>query len=195
MHTCILLYRNYLCLPNPDSLRNWISNVDVDPGFLTNVLSAISKYQSHERQCNLIFVAMSIRKSIVWDQVNGVMVGFTDLGKYDQDSNQTAFVDYDNNACIEGSEVPATEVLVFMLVSLCGKFKWPIAYFLINHLSASALAGMVKDALVLTDTYGSRVWCVACDGTATNLSAMTNRFAIEVSDQKHYTKELYQYNR
>jgi len=39
--------------------------------------------------------------------------------------------EYGNNTTMEDSETPATEVLVFMLVSLTEKLKLPIAYFLL----------------------------------------------------------------
>lgn len=45
--------------------------------------------------------------------------------------------DYGNKTTIEDSETYATEVkLVFMLVSLSEKWKWPIGYFFINKISA-----------------------------------------------------------
>lgn len=164
-----------LFLPHVSSIRNWISSVDAEPGFLTNVLSKISQYLPHERECNLVFDAISIRKSIVWDPAKGIMSGFCNFGgagESQDDGDQQIPVDYGNKICLEGNEIPATQALVFMLVSLCGKFKWPIAYFLIHSLTANILAELVKDALVLSHKFGVKIWSVTCHGTYTNLLAM-----------------------
>lgn len=61
--------RSVLCLPNPSSLRNWVSNIDVSAGFLSNVLNEISKFLNKDKYCCLILDSMSIKKLVEWDKV------------------------------------------------------------------------------------------------------------------------------
>lgn len=61
--------RSILSLPNPSSLRNWASNVDVNTGFLLNVLTEISKFPDDDKYCCLIVDSMSIKKIVQWDKV------------------------------------------------------------------------------------------------------------------------------
>lgn len=49
---------------------------------------------------------MSIRKQIIWNDKGNKFIGYCDFG---------------NNLDIEGNETPATEVLLFMLISINGK--------------------------------------------------------------------------
>jgi len=45
------------------------------------------------------------------------------------------FSDYSNELDLEGTNIPVTEVLVFMLVSLNGKWKVPVGYVFQNKIS------------------------------------------------------------
>lgn len=87
----------------------------------------------------------------------GKFIGFCDLG---------------NELDLEGTETLATEALVFMLVSLNGKWKLPIGYFFLNKITAVTQAELVKTALTLTDNAGLTVWGITCDGAYSNLATM-----------------------
>lgn len=75
---------------------------------------------------------MAIRQQILWNEQQQRYVGFCDYG---------------NNINIENNDMESTEALVFMLVSLKGVWKWPIAYFLKRSLSATTLAELIQTAL------------------------------------------------
>lgn len=101
---------------------------------------------------------MSIKRDVLWSVKEGKFIGFCDFG---------------NNLDIEGTETLAIEALVFMLVSLNGKWKLPIGYFFLNKITAVTQAELVKTALTLTDNVGLTVWGVICDGAYSNLATMT----------------------
>lgn len=101
-------------MPNISAIRNWTSSVNAEPGFLTEVFDALKTLSPEDNHCNLILDAMAIKKQIVWDKKNGKYVGFSYYG---------------NELELEGTNTPATEVLVFMLVSLNGKWKVPLDVF------------------------------------------------------------------
>lgn len=55
--------------------------------------------------------------------------------------------DYGNEIDIDGIDTPASEVLVFMLVSINGRWKLPVGYFLQNKITAIAQTELIKSAL------------------------------------------------
>jgi len=99
--------------------------------------------------------AMSIRKQILWDERLGKMIGNTD---------------YDNSMEVEGTDMVATEALVFMLVSINGRWKLPIGYVFINKLTAVTQAELIKSALTPPYNAGLTVHSVTCDSAYTNFS-------------------------
>ncbi|KAI5740131.1 hypothetical protein M8J76_000762 [Diaphorina citri] len=107
--------RPILKLPHPSSLANWISNVNVAPGFLKNVFDRLEQLPQDAKDCNLIIDGMAIRKQILWSHGDNKFVGYCDFG----------------DAQLEGHDVPATEALVFMLralVSHTRKFASLLSY-------------------------------------------------------------------
>ncbi|KAL4089272.1 hypothetical protein QTP88_024329 [Uroleucon formosanum] len=125
--------RTILSLPHPSSITNWPSSVNAEHGFFQEVFIFIKKnIPPEDYDCNLTFDAIVIR--------------YCDFG----------------NIQVESQEIAATESLVFMLVYLNGKRKFPIGYFLQCKISASS---------------------VTCDGTSTNLSSM-KQLGCKIKDRK-----------
>jgi len=75
-----------------------------------------------------MFDAMSVKKQIIWDVKLNRFVGNYDYG----------------------NSLMVTEVLVFIAVSLNGKWKLPIEYFLKDKVNVIAQAELLKSTLVLT---------------------------------------------
>lgn len=113
-----------------------------EPGFFSEVFQALKTLSPEDKQCNLLLDAMSIRKQVIWDKKTHKFVGYCDFG---------------GEVSVENSETAATEVLVFMLVSLNGKWKLPIAYFLQNKVNAVVQAELIKTALTLAYQSGLRI--------------------------------------
>ncbi|KAE9521578.1 hypothetical protein AGLY_018042 [Aphis glycines] len=63
----------------------------------------------------------------------------------------------------------ASEVLVFLVVSLTKRFKCPIAYFFVNKINSSALSSLVTSAIIKLHEIGIRIWSVICDGAPSNV--------------------------
>lgn len=119
------IVRSILHLPHKSSIRNWISSINTEPGFMMNVFREISKFPKSLRLCNLIFDSMAIWKQVLWDPISQKFVGFCE---------------YDNGVSVEAAETEATKALVFMLASLRGTWKWVVGYFflLIKYLCHGA---------------------------------------------------------
>lgn len=130
-------------------------SINAEPGFLSDVFAELSKLPLADCDCNLVLDGMAIRKQVIWDQRRHCYTGYCDYG---------------NSVRLEGAESEATEALVFMLVALNGKWKWPVGYFLKCRMTALTQAELVKTALTLSKESGLKVWSVTCDGTCVNVS-------------------------
>lgn len=147
-------------MPHISAIRNWTSSINGNPRFLSQVLSCLKNLPTVDKDCNLVFDAMAIKKQIVSDKKLDTFVGFSDYG---------------NELDLEGNNTPATEVLVFILVSLkClnGKWKCPVGYFFQNKINNSTQAELIKTALTVTHDAGLRVWGITCDGAFVNFLTM-----------------------
>ena len=145
--------RTILSLPHPSSLRNWLSNVNAEPGFLTDVIDIAAK--SEDREYCLIVDSMSIRKQTIYQQ--GSVSGFCDYG----------------GVLAEDRDRLASEALVFILVPFKGVSRqYIIGYFLVDKISSQVQAELIKSALILTASKGLRVRSITCDGCSSNTSTL-----------------------
>lgn len=135
--------RSILSLPHPASIRNWISSVNAEPGFLSNVLTQLSKLNVEDKDCNLILDGMAIRKQIIWDCQVNKFIGYCDFG------NEFRL-----------AETAANEVIAFMLVALNGKWKWPIGYFFVSKVNSIVQAQLIRTALTLASDADLKIWAI-----------------------------------
>jgi len=96
--------------------------------------------------------AMSIRKHIDYSAATGEYIGYVDLGAG------------------RDSTADAKEVLVFLLVGLCGSWKAPIAFFFTNGLTAETQKELVIACLERLSEDGFKVCALTLDGHATNVA-------------------------
>lgn len=153
--------RSMFLLPHPSVLRGWVSSVNCEPGYLQEVFNYLKHNVSDKpylKECALIFDSMSIRKQLVWNNNKKVYAGYVDMG---------SIVNID-------AEELATEALVFQIVSYTEKFKCPIAYFLVNKLSADLMSEIVRVCLLKLFSVGVLVRSVTCDGAAVNIQTLKN---------------------
>lgn len=122
---------------------NWTSSVNAEPGIFSEVMQSLQTLSAEDKHCNLCLDAMSLRKQILWSDKFNKFIDYCDFGGELQ---------------LEGTDTPATEALFFMLVSLNGKWKLPIAYVLQNKTTAVAQAELVKSILTHTHKAGLTVW-------------------------------------
>lgn len=151
--------RSQLCLPHHSTLRDWTSSVNCEPTFLKDVIGRLqdeAQRDSRMKDCALMFDAMHIRKQTIYDVTKQAYIGFVDFG----------------GALTGDSEKMAGETLVFMVVGLMGKWKCPIAYFLIDGASATVLCQMVNMALQFLLAADLNCMTLSCDGTSVNIECL-----------------------
>ena len=136
--------RTVLHLPHPSFLHNWCQSVNCKPGFISEVFDHLSEQttcKTATKDCALIIDYMAIRKQIIYNRSEGKYVGYVNTG----------------TALMQGYDIPATEALTFMLVGLKENWKFPIAYFLVDHISSSIQEQLITEALFLCAKAGLRV--------------------------------------
>ena len=119
--------------------------------------------------CSLVFDEVAIRKHIQWNGKE--LEGLVDYGTQISDDSLPV----------------ASEVLLFMVVSLHKKWKLPIAYFLTNCLSADAKCNLVMEALTRLYGVNVKVVSIVCDGPSTNFALATKLGAtIQANDMRPF---------
>jgi hypothetical protein len=128
-----------------------LENIDASPGLCNAALKVIADNNHIYDDVCLVLDGMHIKKMVSVDHRTNQMFGFVDVG--------------------DGPEKDeATEVLVFMVVSLKLHGRIPIAYFLINGITADQLKELVITAISALHCRGCTVRVVTMDGAATNIS-------------------------
>lgn len=150
-------------MPHPRTLSKWYGSVDGTPGFTAEAIQAVKvKVQSEQEKgkkliAGLMMDEMSLHEHVHWTG-----------------SRQVGYVDYGTG--IGGSEhtlEKAKNALVFMLVGLNARWKVPIAYFLVNAVSADEKQKLVKGCLYQLQSTGVVVKSLTLDGCASNIAMCT----------------------
>lgn len=78
-------------------------SVSAEPDFYKDVLKCLETFDVKDKNCNLVFDSMTIRKQIIWDPNTRKYKGYCDFG---------------NGINLQRESEKATEVLVFFLVHI-----------------------------------------------------------------------------
>lgn len=139
------------CLPSVKTLGKWYCSVDGHPGFTKESLETLrikAEQSDAPIYCSIIFDEMKIRNKIE------KTFGYVDFG---------CTVDSDcNDEC--------TEVLVYFVVPLNGKWKLPIGYFFINKLTADQKVFLLTQAIEHCNKANVIIKAVTFDGCPANIS-------------------------
>lgn len=141
-------------LPHSRIIGKWYENRSGNPGFSKEALDVLNKkYKARGQRlyCTLIADEIVINHPITWD------------GK------KTTGVDFGAGSA-KSYEI-ATKAYVFVLVSMNESWKIPIAYFLVNELSAEFRANLLKTCLVQCYNVGVDIFAITFDGCAASLNA------------------------
>jgi hypothetical protein len=146
--------RKHLTLPCADSIRCWAASIQVQPGFLTSSLNHLKQQMKNNQDMMdvaIVFDSMSIKKEVSYDPKSKTYKGFVEKGGAAE------------------SEL-ASEALVLMVLGLKKVFKQPIAYYLVNKITANHQAQILKEATSILTGLGFNVHAYICDGAYVNQS-------------------------
>jgi hypothetical protein len=139
-------------------LRTWVKGIDGKPGFSKEAFEVLEQRVQNTPYpvyAGITFDEMSIKKKI--DYRSSEFVGYVDFGGV-----------ITRDSC-EGVE--AKQVFVLMLVGLNVSWKVPIAYFLINSLTASEKSSILMTSIRHLQSIGINVHFLSFDGLRSNIAA------------------------
>lgn len=153
--------RSVFTLPSVRSLRRYLAPVGCNSGILRNALSQIQKDIAdgkHGKDVTLSVDEMSIKKALCYDPQLKKYLGFTDFPDDKQSSRET------------DHQLLATQILVFYVVGLDGKWRSPVAYYFTTHLTGLSQSKVLNDVIVACHEFDVNVKVVTFDGLAANLT-------------------------
>ncbi|KAJ4920938.1 hypothetical protein JOQ06_016533 [Pogonophryne albipinna] len=87
----------------------------------------------------------------------------------------------------EIENVIATQALVLMVVAINESWKIPIAYFLINSMTGTERANLIRESLVRLHAIGVRVISLTCDGPSQNFAMIRELGAkLDIFDMRSF---------
>ncbi|KAL4156031.1 hypothetical protein QTP88_000066 [Uroleucon formosanum] len=148
-------------LPDVSTIRKWYSKLDGLPGMTKESFQAISlkvkemKVNGKQLYGCLVMDEMSIKQHVHWTGTRHQ--GYIDFGL----GGKTEEMD----------NLPyAKDAFVIMVVDINTSWKVPIAYYLINGISAEEKANIILNCLQELDTTGVIIKTLTFDGAANNFS-------------------------
>lgn len=165
-------------LPDVSTIRKWYSKLDGLPGMTKESFQAISlkvkEMRNNGKQLYgcLVMDEMSIKQHVHW--TGSQHQGYIDFGL----GGKTEEMD----------NLPyAKDAFVILVVGMNTSWKVPIAYYLINGISAEEKANIILNCLQELDTTGIIIKTLTFDGAANNLSMASELGAnLQYSELKPY---------
>ncbi|KAG6451961.1 hypothetical protein O3G_MSEX007396 [Manduca sexta] len=142
-------------LPHPRVIGKWYKNSSGDPGFNKQALDILEKKCNNDGKrilCTLIADQMTLRHQTTWDGTK--TAGVVDFGAGSAKSCEIA-----------------TQAYVFTLVCMNESWKIPVAYFLVNGLSAETRTNLLKTCLTECYSVGVDIVTIVFNGCAANINA------------------------
>ncbi|KAL4085133.1 hypothetical protein QTP88_027425 [Uroleucon formosanum] len=165
-------------LPDVSTIRKWYSKLDGLPGMTKESFQAISlkvkemKVNGKQLYGCLVMDEMSIKQHVHWTGTRHQ--GYIDfgLGVKTEEMDNLPY---------------AKDAFVIMVVDINTSWKVPIAYYLINGISAEEKANIILNCLQELDTTGVIIKTLTFDGAANNLSMASELEAnLQYSELKPY---------
>lgn len=152
-------------LPHPRTIIRWYESLNGDPGItketldLLRVKAADMKAKGQPLLGCLMMDEMAIRQQVTWNQQTKQLEGVV----------QNHSIRVINKVPLEQT-IAAKEAFVFMVTGVQDSWKIPVAYFLINGLTAEEKSSIITTVLMTLHNAGVKIIAFTFDGTATNVA-------------------------
>lgn len=166
-------------LPCISSLHNWIQIKSLSPGFHENVLKEIApqvlKLNERERNVVLLFDEMSVKENLTYNKYKDLIEGFVDYGDGERENKH------------------AKSICVFMVRSICGKFKQILDYLACpGTIPSDILNKHVRKCIDVCEKMNLIVRLTSCDQGPTNRKFYRiNNVTSETPYFSHNGKKIY----
>ena len=154
----------FFTLPHPSTIRKLLAKIDCWPGFLQPAFKELSERVKGEnglmyQDGALAIDAITIKKFLQFEPRLGRGFGYVDFGGI---------------FGVGAQNILAKDALFAMVTGLRSFWKLPVAWFLIDGVSAKELAEIIKLSIYKCQEVGVRIRTTVMDGTTTNFSAFNN---------------------
>ena len=132
----------FLILPSRCCLRDYKNYIKPERGFNPNIMRELRRkvkdFSDKEKFVVLLMDEMKIQENLVWYKRNGELIRYVDLGDVDL-----------NYATLPKVTTVASHVLVFLIHSIVNLFKFSLANFVTDGISASQMFPLLwKDIFI-----------------------------------------------
>ena len=160
--------RTLFSLPSPRMIRKWLENVECKPGFLIDVMATM---QTREKclACSLVIDSMSLRRRLIMDHLAGTIHGYVDIG----------------GEQVVDEKKEAKEALVFLLVPLTSRTRYPVGFFFVDKIDAALQSTLIRQCLQLCAEQHIQVVNITCDGCHANISTL-KRLGASIPDAPYF---------
>ncbi|XP_072027683.1 uncharacterized protein [Amphiura filiformis] len=160
-----------LKLPNESTLRSYIHWTRPTSGFTVDAVKQllsqlkINEREEYQKYVIIVHDEMKIQTDLVYSKSSGTLIGFTDLGNF-----QNMLQEFENE--IQQESAPernlAKYILVFQVRGLFWNFQYPLAHFPTASTKGHEIFSLFWRAVEILELAGLKVVGVTCDGAATN---------------------------
>ena len=151
----------FLIFPSRCHLQDYESYIKTERGFNRNVMRELrhkeKEFSDKEKFVVLLMDEMKIQENMVWNKHNGELMGIVDLGGTDL-----------NYATFSKVTTVASHVLVFLIRSIVNPFKFSLANFVTDDISASQMFPVLWKAISICEKGSLKVITVILDGASPN---------------------------
>ena len=115
----------------------------------------VKDFLDKEKVVVLLMDEMKIQENLIWDKRNGELIGYVDLGDIDL-----------NYVTLSKVTTAASHALVFLIRSIANSFKFRLANFATDGISASQMFLLLLKAISICENTSLKVIAVTCDGAS-----------------------------
>ena len=145
----------FLIFPSRRRLRDYKSYIKPERGFNPNIMLVlrhqVKEFSNREKFVVSLMDKMKTQENLVWNKHNGELIGYVDLGDIDL-----------NYATV------ASHVLVLLIRSIVNRFKFSLADFATDGISASQMFALLWKAISICEKSSLKVIAVTCNGASPN---------------------------
>uniref|UniRef100_A0A1B0DJI0 THAP-type domain-containing protein n=1 Tax=Phlebotomus papatasi TaxID=29031 RepID=A0A1B0DJI0_PHLPP len=172
-------------LPNPRTIGGWFESIDCDPGLTKESFELLKSFCANEKSqgrqviCQLVFDEVFIFTHV--QRIGSKIYGEPSFGDVAIQESTTAAAKKKKTA--KKKSKGATQILLFMLVSIDMRWKIPVGYFPIDTLYADQKAELILKTIYRAEDAGVVVLGLTFDGSKVNFSAM-RMLGVDLEEEK-----------
>lgn len=153
-------------LPSEETIFKWNDTKDYLPGIHDTVLTYLVQYikQEREKGRHMVF-------DLMFDEIHIKTHTFYNKNTHKYEGHVEFGGDLPNKSDDLKDDPLAKKALVFMLVNINGGYKVPVAYYLIDTLTAVEKSLLIKNLLCKLAAHDIDVVCLTFDGDSVNVAA------------------------